>query len=104
VSFDASFHSVILLEGGYSDDPRDAGGKTCYGITEAVARANGYAGAMDKLPLDKARTIYKSQYWDTLNLDAIDALAPIVAAKLFDMAVNCGVGFAAPASSVRSTC
>jgi lysozyme family protein len=94
MNFDSAFHSVILLEGGYSNDPRDAGGATCYGITEAVARANGYTGDMTKLPLETARAIYKTQYWDVLRLDKVDQLAPIIAAKLFGMGVNCGIGFA----------
>ena len=34
--------SVIYLEGGYTDDPDDPGGKTKYGITERVAREYGY--------------------------------------------------------------
>jgi lysozyme family protein len=93
-NFEAAFHSVVLLEGRYSDDPRDAGGKTMYGITEAVARANGYTGDMKDLPLETAKRIYKSQYWDTLNLDQVDALTPVVAIKLFSMSVNNGVGFA----------
>ena len=33
--FNDAFDRLILKEGGYSDDPRDAGGKIKYGITEA---------------------------------------------------------------------
>lgn len=29
---------VVSLEGGYSDDPLDSGGKTNHGITEKVSR------------------------------------------------------------------
>jgi lysozyme family protein len=41
MSFDSAFQKVIMVEGGYSDHPSDTGGKTQFGITEAVARANG---------------------------------------------------------------
>ena len=32
---------IIEVEGGYSNDRSDSGGETKYGITVAVARANG---------------------------------------------------------------
>ena len=37
---------LIKREGGYVNNPNDKGGETCWGITVAVARANGYAGPM----------------------------------------------------------
>lgn len=92
--FEEAFRRVVMVEGGYSDHPSDTGGKTQFGITEAVARANGYAGDMRVLPLATAKTIYKRQYWDTLRLDDVDAIAPRVADELFDTAVNMGVGIA----------
>ena len=92
--FSTAFTQVIMVEGGYSNDPRDAGGKTRWGITKAVARANGYTGDMAALPLDTARTIYKAQYWDMLRLDAVDGIAPSLASSLFDIGVNSGVGTA----------
>ena len=42
--------TVFALEGGYSDNPADPGGKTNHGVTEQVARANGYQGDMKALP------------------------------------------------------
>jgi hypothetical protein len=38
--------ALIEREGGYVNNPADKGGATNFGITEAVARANGYAGPM----------------------------------------------------------
>lgn len=42
--------ALIDREGGFVDHPADRGGATCFGITEAVARAHGYGGAMRELP------------------------------------------------------
>jgi len=39
-------NQIIDVEGGYVNDPSGSGGETNFGITEAVARAYGYAGAM----------------------------------------------------------
>ena len=86
---------VITLgsEGGYSNNPADTGGETMFGITIAVARENGYTGAMKAMPLATAQAIYKKKYWDTLKLDAITCQK--IANIAFDIAVNAGVGTAA---------
>lgn len=91
-TFEKAFERLILVEGGYSDDPADLGGKTKYGITEAVARANGYLHDVRDLTREQAKAIYKSQYWNTLSLDKVAAMAPTIAEEMFDTAVNCGVG------------
>lgn len=91
MSFADSFNSVILLEGGYSNHPSDSGGKTCYGITEGVARANGYHGSMRDLPIETASKIYYTQFWTPLHLDEISVSSSSLADRLFDMAVNVGL-------------
>lgn len=88
--FDTAFEDLILIEGGYSDNPSDSGGKTRYGITEEVARENGYSGQMSELPLSEAKRIYKLRYWDALDLDGIAVLSKRIALEMFDTAVNCG--------------
>ena len=45
---------LIEREGGYVNHPADRGGPTCWGITEAVARAHGYRGSMRNLPRAEA--------------------------------------------------
>ena len=82
--------AVIRREGGYVDHPADHGGPTCWGITQTVARANGYAGAMPALPRDRAAAIYARLYWTGPGLDRVAALAPALAAELFDGGVNMG--------------
>jgi len=81
---------VIGREGGYSDHPADRGGPTRWGITEAVARAHGYRGDMRSFPRDNAVAIYRRIYWQRPGLDRVAALAPRVAAELFDTGVNMG--------------
>lgn len=94
-SFDRAFAKLLGVEGGYSNDKVDRGGKTRYGITEAVARANGYMGDMKALPIEWAQRIYKSQYWDVLKLDQIALMSFSIAEELFDTGVNMGTGVAA---------
>jgi len=92
--FDKAFSLTLGIEGDYSDDPDDPGGKTKFGITEAVARAFGYKGSMNKLPLPLAKGIYRKNYWALLRLDDVAELSEGVASELFDTAVNLGVAFA----------
>lgn len=74
-------------EGGYSNNPHDKGGETMYGVTEAVARENGYKGEMADLPLEFAAKVYKTKYWDKAQCDSFpDALR----FAIFDCAVNSG--------------
>jgi len=91
--FDVCFSKIIKTEGGYVDDSADRGGKTKYGITEAVARENNYSGAMIDLPIEKAKQIYKKDYWDKLSCDEIHNTC--IAYTLFDTSVNMGVKQAA---------
>jgi lysozyme family protein len=92
---DTLISALITREGGYVNDSHDAGGATNFGITEAVARANGFAGNMRDLPREEAAAIYKRIYWLRPGFDAIAAVYPKVAAELFDTGVNMGPSVAA---------
>lgn len=81
---------VIGREGGYVNHPADKGGATRWGVTEAVARAHGYRGEMRAFPRDEAVVIYRRLYWLRPGYDRVAALAPAIAAELFDTAVNMG--------------
>jgi len=87
---------LINREGGYVNNPADRGGATKYGITEAVARNNGYKGSMKDLPIDTAKSIYKKQYWISPRFDQVNIINTAVAEELLDTGVNCGVAFAKP--------
>jgi lysozyme family protein len=88
MGFEAAFIFTVGLEGGYSNHPLDSGGATMYGITEKVARDNGYLGEMKELPLRVAKNIYKTEYWDRIRLDEIknEKLQEL----MFDASVNHG--------------
>lgn len=78
---------VLRNEGGYSDNPMDSGGKTMWGVTKRVARANGYTGKMRDLPREKAMEIAKKCYWDPFGCDVLPVL---VAFQVLDTAYNGG--------------
>jgi len=82
--------AVIDREGGYSKHPADRGGATRWGITEAVARANGYAGDMRHFAREAAAAIYRRIYWQRPRIDDVAQRAPSIAAELFDTGVNMG--------------
>lgn len=90
VVFDHFFDKILKIEGGYSDNPHDSGGKTKYGITESVARNYGYQGDMRRFSIEAAKEVYKRLYWDPLRLDDIAKFDEDVALKLGDIAVNMG--------------
>lgn len=89
MNFDQAFHHLLGHEGGYSNHPNDPGGETMWGVTIAVARANGYNGSMRDMPVATAKAIYRKQYWDSVRADE---LPPSVRYAVFDAAVNSGVG------------
>ena len=92
---DELIDALIKREGGYVNHPADRGGPTCFGITEAVARAHGYRGAMADLPHEEAAAIYRRLYWLRPKFDQVATRAPRVAAELFDTGVNMGPAVAA---------
>lgn len=87
---EALIEGLTDREGGYVANPDDKGGPTCFGITQAVARANGNAGAMRKLPREEAVAIYRRLYWQRPRLDEIATRSARLAAELFDTGVNMG--------------
>ena len=87
MTFDEAFHELLGHEGGYSNHSQDPGGATMWGVTERVARANGYKGSMRELPVEKAKEIYKKDYWDAVQADI---LPDELRYTIFDAAVNSG--------------
>lgn len=107
--FNEEFEKVILVEGGYVNDPDDAGGETYLGISRknnpkwdgwiSIDQLKKYHPKDFKKLLkqtpeltDKAKRLYKENYWDVLELDDIPSQG--IAHQLFDTAVNMGVSSA----------
>ncbi len=86
--FNKIFEYILLVEGGYSDDKADKGGKTKYGIIEVEARKYGYQGDMRNLTKDIAEDIYKNKYYLSNNLDKIKDKR--VALSIADWTINSG--------------
>ena len=83
---------TLAHEGGYSNNPKDSGGATMYGITQRVYTAY----SQQVLHLDQVRSvrhitpqetsdIYFTRYWKAAQCDAF---APIVGIALFDFYVQ----------------
>ena len=95
--FDTAVSTVIKLEGKYlSDHPLDKGGKTRYGITQAV-----YDNYRDKIKLphqdvndisiNEVKTIYQNSYYKDIHASE---MSPKLATVMLDTAVNFGNGTA----------
>ena len=88
--------AVVALEGGYVDHPNDPGGATNWGITERVARANGFTGDMRRLTQGQAKDIYRRQYIEAPGFMPLVEIDPTVAEEVIDTGVNMG-----PARPIR---
>lgn len=88
-AFDRAFVELRGSEGDYSnrDAVADPGRATRFGITERVAREWGYKGDMRELPLETAKQIAKTWYWDKYSCDQLPEL---IAFHVFDTAYNGG--------------
>lgn len=90
MAFEKIIDGILAVEKGYVDHPNDRGGPTNFGVTQAVARANGYFGDMKALPVGLARQIYQKQYITEPNFDKVAAINLEIAEELIDTGVNMG--------------
>jgi lysozyme family protein len=93
-AFDRALTHTVGVEGDFSDDPKDSGGATRFGVTERVARAYGYNGDMRALPFTTAKEIYRTQWWKLMKLDSVASLSEPIALEMFDTGVNRSQAFA----------
>lgn len=92
-NYDAILNAVLRFEGGFANHPRDPGGPTNLGITQAtLSRHLGRQASITdvrNLSRETAAAIYRKSYWDAIGGDQ---LAPGVDALAMDIAVNSGSG------------
>ena len=107
--FNLAFNKTMSHEGGYSNDPDDAGGETYRGIShryhpawegweviESIIRkhASDWLSVLNNFTspeheLDRlTRSFYKRMYWD---INRLDWMPQPVADEMFDTGVNMGV-------------
>jgi lysozyme family protein len=79
---------TIALEGGKVDDPLDPGGATNRGISARFLRSIGDPRHPFDLSLDDTVELYRVHFWDAGSYDQFQH--PMIAAKVFDMAVHMG--------------
>jgi lysozyme family protein len=95
VNFEHVIDAILAKEQGYVDHASDRGGPTNYGITQAVARANGYDGDMRDLPLSLAREIYRKRYIVRPCFDKVWLANEAIGNEVIDSGVNMGPARAA---------
>lgn len=93
--FEQALRILFPLEGGYSDNPNDRGGKTNLGITEGTLNAAYQAGIVghndvQRLTRQEAEQVYYRLYWLRGQCDKIPV--PKLATVHFDGCVNHGIG------------
>ena len=85
-----TLENILILEGGYVDNPKDKGGATNWGITEATARKHGFLNDMRDLTRSEAYAILEEDYWIKPGFKDVANLSESIAFELCDAAVNIG--------------
>lgn len=91
-NFQACLAFTLKYEGGRSDDPRDSGGRTMEGVTQAAYdayHAKIGVGRLDVFLMSSRERdeIYHAEYWNAVNGDGLRAGEDLC---VFDFAVNSG--------------
>lgn len=99
MNFEEAFNRLINIEKGFTKDPKDPGnwtGGVCgRGIlkgTKYGIAANTYPDLdIENLTLEKAKEIYRRDWWMKLGADELD---PAIVFQVWDFAVNAGMSTA----------
>lgn len=96
-TYDAAMVRVFADEGGYTNDPKDPGGATNWGITIFDARkywkSDATAADVKEMPKPVASGIYKKHYAAPVRYDDLPAGFDY---SVFDAGINSGIGRAIP--------
>jgi len=93
MGFEEAVKFTLGEEGGYVDDPRDRGGATKQGVTQASYdswRESHGLGVQDVrlMPDSEVRDLYRERFWDAGHCDVLPSRLGVVH---FDWCVNHGV-------------
>ncbi len=93
-NFEKALSFVLQMEGGYSNNKYDKGGKTNFGITQTTYNSFRTKKGLSVKPIknitkEEASTIYYENYWLASSANKIANFA--LAVVLFDSCVNHGV-------------
>ena len=104
-NFKEAYEKTMGHEGGYANDPDDAGGETYKGIArvynpswpgwlsiDAAKTQPNFPGSLDSDMMLQASVglFYKAKYWDVNRLDD-PAFVQAIAEEMFDTGVNMGI-------------
>lgn len=95
-NFNKAFDLLMEFEGGFTNDPKDPGGATKYGISKRAYPDED----IENLSPARAKELYLNDYWIPAKCDDLSAPWDII---VFDTAVNMGVGTAVLLSSQSAT-
>lgn len=92
---EAVIDRILEREGDrYTNDPKDAGGPTRFGVTQAALTK--YLGRQAtivevmNLTRERAKAVYVSMYYAGPGFDQVADISQAIAAELTDTGVNCG--------------
>lgn len=96
-NYPQALKQVLKYEGGYVDHPKDPGGPTNKGVTQAVydnwrKSQNLSTQSVRAIADSEVAAIYKNLYWDRISGDLLPSGVDFA---VFDYAVNSGVSRAA---------
>lgn len=89
--FDRAFEHSLAKEGGFVNDPNDAGGATKYGVSLRTYRLyypEADISTIQNLSVGQAKEFYKKYFWQANRYDEIKN--PDMAIKIFDACINMG--------------
>jgi len=93
-AFKTAFDKTMQREGHYSNDPVDPGGETYMGISRVFwPNWPGWDAVNSGIDpqINSVEFFYRENFWNRFQGEAVAAYSPVVAARLFDVAVNLGV-------------
>jgi lysozyme family protein len=96
--FDIAVQTVLAAEGGFVNDPHDAGGATKYGISLRWLKSldeisESFSGELtiktiQQLTRDQAILLYRTYFWEPHRYERI--INQLIANKIFSFTVNAG--------------